>query len=89
MVKRYPASIKPRQALPPLFVASLTGLIGLAFFSKLFLYLFLTVFILYVGIISLAAIPAAIKARDAALVISIPFAIIVMHFTWGAGFLAS
>jgi succinoglycan biosynthesis protein ExoA len=89
MVKRYPTTIKLRQALPPLFVVLLIGLLGLSFFIKPFLYLFLSVFFLYVSIIILASIPAAKKGKEAALVISIPLAIMTMHFTWGTGFLAS
>jgi len=89
MVKKYPTTIKPRQALPPLFVISLIGILGLGIFIEPFLYLFLTVFLLYMGIIILASIPAAIKGKDAALVLSIPMAIMTMHFTWGTGFLTS
>lgn len=89
MVKRYPTTIKLRQALPPLFVVLFIGLLGLSFFIKPFLYLFLSVFFLYVSIIILASIPAAKKGKEAALVISIPLAIMTMHFTWGTGFLAS
>jgi glycosyltransferase involved in cell wall biosynthesis len=89
MVRRYPSTIKPRQALPPLFVASILGLLVLGFFIKPFLYLFLTVFFLYVSIIILASILSAIKNKDVALVISVSLAIIIMHFSWGTGFLAS
>lgn len=89
MVKRYPKTIKARQALPPLFVASLLALLVTGCFIKPVLYLFLTVFLLYVGIITLASIPAAIKSKDAALLVSVPLAIMTMHFTWGSGFLAS
>jgi succinoglycan biosynthesis protein ExoA len=89
MARKYPLSIKPRQALPPLFVASLIGLFGLGIFIKPIFYLFLTVFLLYMGIIILASIPAAIKGKDAFLVLSIPLAIMTMHFTWGTGFLTS
>ncbi|MEI8131202.1 MAG: glycosyltransferase family 2 protein [Leptolinea sp.] len=89
MVKRYPTTIKLRQVLPPLFVASLIGLLGLGLFISPVLSLLLTVFLLYVGIISVASIPAAIKGKDAALVVIIPMAIMTMHFTWGTGFLIS
>ena len=34
MVKRYPATIKPRQALPPLFVASIIGLLVIGIFYQ-------------------------------------------------------
>lgn len=89
MVKRYPTTIKPRQALPPLFVISLIGLLVIGIFYKPFLYLFLTVFLLYMGIIILASVPVAIKNKDTVLIAGFPLAIMTMHFTWGTGFLAS
>jgi hypothetical protein len=89
MVKRYPTTIKPRQALPPLFVLSLFGLLATGIFYKPFLYLFLTVFLLYMGIITLASIPVSIKNKDVTLIAGIPLAIMTMHFFWGTGFLAS
>ena len=89
MIKRYPASIKPRQLLPPLFVLGLllllvTGLI----FSPLLAGL-PAVFLLYLCIITVASFPEMKKRKDASLIAGMPLAIMTMHFSWGSGFIAS
>jgi glycosyltransferase involved in cell wall biosynthesis len=89
MVKRYPSTIKLRQVLPPIFVASLLILLVAGCFIKPLVYLFLTIILLYMGIITLASIPASLKRKDAALLVGIPLAIQTMHFAWGSGFLVS
>jgi hypothetical protein len=89
MVRRYPGSIKPRQLLPPVFVAGLVSLLiaGMAFHPVF--YGLLVIFLLYMGIIVIASIPEAAGRKDPSLIMSIPLAIMTMHFTWGSGFLTS
>jgi hypothetical protein len=89
MVRRYPGSIKPRQLMPPMFVAGLVLMImaGLVF-APIFFGL-LAIFLLYVGIIVIASLPEAASRKDPSLILSIPLAIMTMHFTWGSGFLTS
>ncbi len=89
MVKRYPGSIKPRQLMPPLFVAGLLVLIASGIVFPPAFYGLLTIILLYLGIIMIASVPEAAKRKDISLIAGIPLAIITMHFTWGAGFLAS
>jgi glycosyltransferase involved in cell wall biosynthesis len=89
MVRRYPDSIKPRQFMPPVFVAGLVLLLlaGMIF-HPIFLGL-LAIFLLYMGIIVSASLPEAARRKDPSLIVSIPLAIMTMHFTWGSGFLTS
>lgn len=89
MIKRYPASIKPRQLMPPVFVMGLIlSFIASFIFPSLSTGL-LAVFLLYLCIITVASFPEIIKRKDLSLVISMPIAIMTMHITWGSGFIAS
>lgn len=89
MVRRYPGSIKPRQLMPPIFVAGLVLLLlaGIVFIPVF--YGLLAIFLLYMGIIVIASLPEAAGRKDPSLIVSIPLAIMTMHFTWGSGFLTS
>jgi GT2 family glycosyltransferase len=89
MLKRYPHTLRWRQALPPVFVFILLTLIvlslGLTFAQAL---LALQLFA-YFFILGLAGLRLAIKTRKGYLIWGLPFAIATMHITWGAGFLWS
>lgn len=89
MLRRYPGTLRWRQALPPLFVLSLvvTGMLG--FFLPLFWVLLLGVVILYGAILVAVAILAAFKRRQPYLAPGLPLAISVMHISWGSGFIWS
>jgi len=87
MLRRYPDTIRWRQALPPLFVVSLIGLILLASFFPIVLWTLIAVLGIYMLILLLAGLQIAIKHHDAALWFGSPLAISCMHFSWGAGFL--
>ena len=88
MVKRYPDTIRWRQALPPIFVASL--LVGLLLaWIPLFRGLLVIEFLLYSIILLVLSMKLAIVKRDPALVIGIPASIASMHISWGSGFLWS
>jgi len=89
MLRRYPSTLRWRQALPPVFVAGviLSIILGLFFGWARF---FLTAGLgLYLLVMVLAAIPYAIKRKDGQLMAGIPLAILTMHFCWGFGFLFS
>ena len=89
MLRRYPDTLRWRQALPPLFVLSL---IVLALFS-IFIPLtrgFLTAELLfYFSIMILAGLYSAFQQRKAYLIPGLPLAIAAMHIAWGSGFLWS
>jgi len=89
MLKRYPGTLRWRQALPPLFVLSLLLLTLLAPFWWLAALGLLIEVVSYMGVLVVASVPLARKSRDTGLVVTIPAAIATMHLSWGAGFWAS
>jgi glycosyltransferase involved in cell wall biosynthesis len=86
MLKRFPATIRWRQALPPLFVLGVLMLLLLAAFWRFSFFALISVIMLYCLILLVAAIPEAVKKNDIALIPGIPLAIMTMHFSWGSGF---
>jgi hypothetical protein len=44
---------------------------------------------LYAVILICASLPIAIKEKDPGLILGMPVAIAMMHFSWGTGFLTS
>jgi succinoglycan biosynthesis protein ExoA len=89
MLRRYAKSIRLRQALPPVFVASVILLaLGCAFLPIARALLAIEV-LLYELILVLAGCTAAVKRKKAYLVLGLPLAITCMHFAWGSGFLWS
>ena len=89
MLKRYPATLRWRQALPPVFTASLVILMIAALFLPLMRWLLLFELGVYFLILSAGSIPVARKKRDLRFIIGVPLAIAVMHVAWGTGFLWS
>jgi succinoglycan biosynthesis protein ExoA len=89
MLRRYPGTLRWRQALPPVFVISLIGCILLAFFWPLFGWLLTLELLGYFGILGLTGLWLGFKRKEFFLVFGLPLAIAVMHVTWGSGFLWS
>jgi succinoglycan biosynthesis protein ExoA len=89
MLRRYPETLRWRQALPPLFVAGLIGLGILAIFWWYALILLAGVLIVYFLCLWLGSLQAAFNHKDIRLSLGVPLAIVTMHFSWGAGFLWS
>jgi len=87
MLRRYPKTIRWRQALPPLFILSLVVLIILSLFSQWFLYALLGLLGLYSLVLLTAGIQLSARYRDIAFLAGVPLAIVTMHFSWGLGFL--
>ncbi|MGD0003290.1 MAG: glycosyltransferase family 2 protein [Anaerolineaceae bacterium] len=89
MLRRYPGTLRWRQALPPLFVS---GCLALALLSSLLViarWMLVIILILYFTLLVLGSLPDAYRQKDPRLLIGIPLAIATMHFSWGAGFLWS
>lgn len=89
MLKRYPHTLRWRQALPPIFVFALASMVVLSLwfgFARLFLSVQLTA---YFAILALAGIQLAFRKRKGYLVWGLPLSIATMHICWGAGFLWS
>jgi glycosyltransferase involved in cell wall biosynthesis len=89
MLRRYPSTLRWRQALPPLFVCSVIGLGILSMFFPAVGILLAAELFLYFSILILAGILAATRQRAAYLALGLPLAIAVMHTSWGSGFLWS
>ena len=86
MLRRYPKTLRWRQALPPLFVFGILMLLLLAAFWNLARITLLVIAGLYTTILIAGSIPEAIKQNKFSLVLGIPLAIMTMHFSWGTGF---
>jgi cellulose synthase/poly-beta-1,6-N-acetylglucosamine synthase-like glycosyltransferase len=88
MLRRYPDTLRWRQALPPIFVASLIVLIVLAWwpFAGWLLLLELAI---YGSVLLLAGLMSALRRRKIYLLIGVPLSIAAMHLAWGGGFLWS
>ncbi len=89
MLRMYPGTLRWRQALPPIFVASLiSGFILALFVPRLGWFVALEVLI-YFGILKIGSLRLAVKHKELSMLVGIPLAIAVMHIAWGSGFLWS
>jgi succinoglycan biosynthesis protein ExoA len=89
MVRRFPGSIRWRQALPPIFVFSLLVSLFLGFWFPFADWIFVIELASYVLILALVGIQSGRKHRDVSLIFGVPLAIATMHLSWGSAFLAS
>jgi hypothetical protein len=89
MVRRYPHTIRWRQALPPLFVLSLVCLAVLAIWMPFAGILLAIELLLYFSMMILAGFQAALPQQKTYLILGLPLAILTMHTAWGSGFLWS
>ena len=89
MLRRYPGTLRWRQALPPLFVLSLAILGILSLFSPIARILLGGELLLYFSIMTLAGLRAALQRQKAHLLAGLPLAVAAMHLSWGSGFLWS
>ncbi|MGC1376906.1 MAG: glycosyltransferase family 2 protein [Anaerolineales bacterium] len=89
MLRRYPATLRWRQALPPLFVLSLVVGAVAALALPVLRGVIAIELLLYIGILEWFALRAALQRREFSLVFGLPLAIAVMHVAWGGGFLWS
>jgi succinoglycan biosynthesis protein ExoA len=89
MLKRYPHTLRWRQALPPVFVLSFFILFVLSLWFTFARYLFAAQLLAYFSILGLAGLKLAINKRKGFFFGGCRFAISTMHFSWGAGFLWS
>jgi glycosyltransferase involved in cell wall biosynthesis len=89
MLRRYPKTLRWRQALPPLFVMGAVILAVASLWWGLARFLFGIVAGLYLLVLVAGSLPVAIQRRDPAFLAGMPLAIATMHFSWGSGFLWS
>ncbi|NPV57928.1 MAG: glycosyltransferase [Anaerolineae bacterium] len=89
MLKRYPRTLRARQALPPVFVGGMISLLLLGLFWRPAALVFLSLFAVYfLTLLAVSIVPAA-RAGNIMMAFGIPLAMMTMHFCWGAGFLYS
>lgn len=89
MLRRYPETLRLRQAIPPLFMLSL---ITLPLLGSLWPWLYSVLFVEVVSYVFLlfgAALPKALKQKKIHLLFGIPLAMATMHLSWGTAFLWS
>ena len=89
MLRRYPDTLRWRQALPPLFVLSLIGLVVLSIFIPFARVLLTVELLLYFSSMFLAGFYSAFRQHKAYLILGLPLAIPAMHVAWGSGFVWS
>ena len=89
MLQQHPGSLRWRQALPPLFVASLVGLVILSIFLPPAGLVLLAEIALYLLALLGAGIYAAMRQSRLSLLPGLALAIATMHLSWGSGFLWS
>ena len=89
MLRRYPTTLRWRQALPPLFVLSLLALGVVSVFFPPAALIFLGEVIVYVSVFLIAGFHAAWRHRNPGFIFGLPLVIPVMHIMWGSGLLWS
>ena len=87
MLRRYPETLRWRQALPPLFVAGLLLLLLLSPFASWIFWILTAAVGIYALILFRAGLHLAIRHQSFDFVLGVPLAIATMHFAWGSGFL--
>ena len=89
MLRRYPQTLRWRQALPPVFVLSLVLLLILSLFWGIARLLLVAEIVAYGLLLVIGSLPAARRNKDWRLALAVPLAIMTMHLAWGSGFLWS
>lgn len=88
MLKRYPKTLRWRQAIPPVFTFGILLFTILSTFSEFARIILASGFGLYISVLAIFSIMEALKRKDICYLKMI-FALMVMHFCWGSGFLYS
>jgi succinoglycan biosynthesis protein ExoA len=89
MLKRYPSTIRIRQAIPPLFFISLLSLLILSIWFNLAGLAFLLEVVVYLAALWIAAAQLSVRHKDVRLLAGVPLAMATIHFSWAGGFLWS
>jgi len=89
MLRRYPGSLRWRQALPPLFVLGLIGLSAVSIWLVAARWVLLVVVILYGMSLLLSGLDTTLQSRRFSLMFGVPLVIATMHLSWGSALLVS
>lgn len=87
VIRRYPETVRWRQALPPLFVIGSVVLLILSMFFMPARVLLLCMYLIYLAGLLAAGLQVSIKNKQPSLIIGVPISIAVMHFSWGSAFI--
>jgi hypothetical protein len=88
MLRRYPETLRWRQFLPPVFVASVIFLLALSFWLPTRLLLGVEL-LAYAGLLCAAGLALAIRRGQPALAFGFPIAVAIIHFSWGGALIWS
>jgi glycosyltransferase involved in cell wall biosynthesis len=89
MLKKYPKTLRWRQAIPPVFVAGIILLMLLSLLVSILSYLLIFLLLIYFSFLLIGSLSLLKNKKPSYCVIGVPIAIIVMHFSWGLGFIFS
>ncbi len=89
MLRRYPETIRWRQALPPLLVLSFLGVGLLAVWFEWARWVWAVKSIIYCLALFLVGLQLALRNRKLQMLVGVPMAVLTMHFSWGSAFLWS
>jgi succinoglycan biosynthesis protein ExoA len=87
MLRRFPNTLRWRQAIPPIFVAALIALGILSIGFSIARWLFAIIVILYAIVILSIGIQMSLKFRNLSSLCGVPLALATIQITWGAAFL--
>jgi glycosyltransferase involved in cell wall biosynthesis len=87
MLKRYPQTLRWRQAIPPLFVLSLVLLLVTALWLPVFRWLLVLEVLIYNLTVFTAGFTTALRDRAWYHLVGVPLSLWVMHLAWGGGML--
>lgn len=88
MLRRYPETLRWRQFLPPVFVASVIFLLALSFWFPARILLGVEL-LAYAGLLCAAGLALAIRRGQPALAFGFPIAVAIIHFSWGGALIWS
>jgi GT2 family glycosyltransferase len=89
MLRRYPRTLRWRQALPPLFVLGMLLLAPASLWQPAIWRAFGAAVVSYALVMFLIGLQTAWKERSVSHLIGVPLAVATMHFSWGGAFLWS
>jgi glycosyltransferase involved in cell wall biosynthesis len=89
MLRLYPETIRWRQAIPPVFILGLLGAGLVSFWLPFAGWILGIEVVLYALALFAMGLQAALVKRRLSDFISVPLAMMTMHFSWGGGFLWS
>jgi glycosyltransferase involved in cell wall biosynthesis len=87
MLRRYPKSLRWRQAIPPLFVLSFLGMGVLSIWFPLSRWIWGGEVVLYALALLASGMQAVFEKRKITNIFGVPLAMMTMHFSWGGAFL--